>query len=65
MKRRCREKKNIRKLLHYWKSEFPTFADNTTGCYQRKQVIADFIKQNYPPEFLRADFSLIVGCYVI
>ena len=26
--------------------------------YQRKQVIADFIKQNYPPEAIRADFSV-------
>ena len=25
------------------------------GCNQRKQIIADFIKQNYPPEETRAD----------
>ena len=38
----------------------------TTGCYQRKQVIADFIKQNYPPEEIRADFSLffVIGMVI-
>jgi len=36
---------------------FPSFADSITGCYQGKQVIADFIKQNYPSEEIRADFS--------
>ena len=28
------------------------------GGYQGKQIIADFIKQNYPPEAIRADFSI-------
>jgi hypothetical protein len=32
--------------------------NGNAGCYQRKQVIADFIKQNYPPEAIRADFSI-------
>jgi hypothetical protein len=26
-----------------------------TGCNQGKQIIADFIKQKYPPEEIRAD----------
>ena len=40
---------------------FPPFADSTTGCYHGKQIIADFIKQNYPPEFPRADFPIPVA----
>ena len=45
---------------------FPTFADSSTGCYQRKQIIADFIKQNYQPEAIRANFCVYCkDCYNI
>jgi len=48
----------------------PSFADSTTGSHQRKQVIADFMKQIYPPEKIRADFSIYIAkktvfCYNI
>ena len=38
---------------------FPSFADSRTGCDQQQEIIADFIKQNYPPEEIRADFAFI------
>ena len=40
---------------------FPSFADSTTGSYQgliRKDKTIQQYKQNYPPEFPWADFSL-------
>ena len=61
-----RKKKNVIKLeeieeissLHRKENEDATILIQTplylpyfTGCYQRKQVIADIIKQNYPPDF--------------
>ena len=39
---------------------FPSFADSNSGCYQRKQVIADFIMQNdRSADFGRAIFHLL------
>ena len=48
----------------------PAMDNSATGCHQGKQVIADFIKQNYPPEksggfFFAKSFLLDTRCVIM